>query len=385
MPRDISSIEVTSKVIDLGASVVPLAGVTRAGVVVQHPLQTPGTWLLVIAGILFAFEASPFGSGLRFPPKPSALLWTVFGLGALGVFMLAFARRRLVIATADGQRITLPPTDAQFAAAVTTCIREAIEHGGHGVPHYRIDLRAKNIATLAAAAPGQGSAAHAATAGAPQAAEAAAMPPGFGAGIPQQAGQLPGAGAHAASAQTAHRNPGPGAMIALPAGMPLGGQPAAGGGFTAVREQTGPPTKGSGANGAYRNGAGEVQPGFDRDLVRRLDAVPGQAQAGSAGQLGLGFPAGGAAAMARPAPAPAPDDGGLKDLTALMQLLGRANVQHKEALLDLLRVVEDHKRGGATSREDARAHWQSFAEYVQQYLGNVDGLAEATQRFGRAM
>jgi hypothetical protein len=67
-----------------------------------------------------------------------------------------------------------------------------------------------------------------------------------------------------------------------------------------------------------------------------------------------------------------------------MEHVRRADVQHKEALLDLLRVVDDHYRGRA-SREDALAHWRSFADYVVQYLSDVDGLIAHTERFGRHM
>jgi hypothetical protein len=77
-------------------------------------------------------------------------------------------------------------------------------------------------------------------------------------------------------------------------------------------------------------------------------------------------------------------DDGQHDLAALMEHVRRADVQHKEALLDLLRVVEDYYRGRAT-REDAVAHWRSFADYVVQYLSDVDGLIAYTERFGRHM
>jgi hypothetical protein len=388
MSKDISSIEVTPKIIDLGASVVPLANVTRAGIVVQHPLQSAGTWLLVLAGILLLFEASPFGSELRFPPRPSTLLWIVCGLGGLGVFMLAYARRRLVIATADGQRITLPPTDAQFAAAVTSCIREAVEHGAAGAPHYRIDLGAKTIATLAGPP--------AVAAGTTSAYEAPAALPangGMAHGMP-----------HGSAVSAGLGRSGPPAGIALPPGLGQGTPILAPNGahaapsLSAPREHTGPPTgpgAGPGANGVYRNGGGEPQGAFERDLVRRLDGLTAQSQAAAAPQLGhtgaYGAPPFGAGnpgmpGAVRPGQIAMPvDDGGLGDLALLIQVVERANVQHKDALIDLLRVVEDHKRGGATSREDARAHWQSFAEYVQQYLGNIDGLADATQRFGQVM
>lgn len=380
MSKDITSIEITPKVVDLGASIVPLASVTRAGVVVQHPLQTPGTWLLVIAGVLLAFDASPFGSGLKLLPRPSVLMWMVCGLTSLAVFMLAYARRRFVIATADGGKVVLPQTDAQFSAAVTNCIREAIEHGTAAGPHYRIDLAQKSIATLAPA---------------PAGAVASGAAPGLAAGETGAGASaaivVPGAGAALPGAQGPARAGGFAGMPGL--GMPGGVAGPAGmaaGAFGHVRDTTGPttgPPTGPQANGAYRNGNDAPH---GTDLLRRLDGVIGGQQPQGAPQMnGLGMP--GALPAGRPGgvpgglAAPATDDGGLRDLAFLMQVVDRANLQHKEALLDLLRVVEDHKRGGPTSPEDARAHWQSFAEYVQQYLGNVDGLPEATLRFGRAM
>ena len=80
---------------------------------------------------------------------------------------------------------------------------------------------------------------------------------------------------------------------------------------------------------------------------------------------------------------PARDDGP-QDLAALIEHVRRSDVQHKDALIDLLRVVEDFYRGRG-SREDAVAHWRSFADYVVQYLGDVDGLIAQTERFGRHM
>jgi hypothetical protein len=77
-------------------------------------------------------------------------------------------------------------------------------------------------------------------------------------------------------------------------------------------------------------------------------------------------------------------DEGPHDLASLIEHVQRADLQHKDALIDLLRVVEDFYRGRA-SREDAVAHWRSFADYVVQYLGDVDGLIAYTERFGRHM
>lgn len=72
-----------------------------------------------------------------------------------------------------------------------------------------------------------------------------------------------------------------------------------------------------------------------------------------------------------------------RELDALVAFVVRSDIQHKTALLDLLNVVDDHLKGGATSRGDAVSHWQSFAGYVDQYLGDVDGLLALTRRVGR--
>lgn len=411
MSREISSIEITPKVIDLGSSIVPLAAVARAGVVVQHPLQSMGVRLLGLAGVLLAFEASPFGSGFRFPPKPSVLLWAICVLAALAVFMLAYARRRLVISTVAGESITLPPADAQFAAAVTNCIREGVEQAGAGAIHYRIDLTQRTIASVPpsglrpVSGPHAGEAAHIAPIGVP----------GHGGSGHQPGTQAPIGGATSFALPPANGNTAP--PYQAPAGLPgMGhGQPFA-------RENPGSPTgqpaggaiaahgrPNGAANGAhpYRNGGAEPS-GFDGELARRLDnlSVPAhQAAAQSSYNNGppiasYGLPGGAAAGgqpiaglsglQGRPVATAAPmtlspPDNGLGDLLALIRHVERADVQHKQALLDLLRVVESWRKGGATTREDAMAHWQSFADYVQQYLGTVDGLSEATHRAARGL
>ena len=406
MSREISSLEITPKVIDLGSSIVPLTAVARAGVVVQHPLQSTGSRLLGLAGVLLAFEASPFGSGFRLPPKPSMLLWAICVVAALGVFMLAYARRRLVISTVAGETITLPPADAQFAAAVTNCIREAVEQTGAGTVHYRIDLSQRTIASVppSALTPASvhhaGEAAHAAPSGVPVQGNAG-----------HQTGTHPPAtGAAAFALPPANGNTAP--PYQSPAGLPGLAH-----GVTFAREGTGasngqspgsPHGVHGRSNGAhpYRNGGAEAA-GLDGELARRLDSLAAQAQQGAphssfsgppTGTHGLpgsaptgAQPASGLSGMqGRPVAAPAsltlsPPDNGLGDLLALIRIVERADVQHKQALLDLLRVVESWRKGAGTSREDAMAHWQSFADYVQQYLGSIDGLPEATQRASRGL
>ena len=73
----------------------------------------------------------------------------------------------------------------------------------------------------------------------------------------------------------------------------------------------------------------------------------------------------------------------MRDFQMLMDLVRRSELQHKTALLELLAVVEDYLKGGGTVQEDAVAHWRSFADYVHEYLTEIDGLAPLTDRVGR--
>jgi len=74
-----------------------------------------------------------------------------------------------------------------------------------------------------------------------------------------------------------------------------------------------------------------------------------------------------------------------RDLGALIDLVTESGVQHKETLLQLLRVVDDHVNGGRTGREDALAHWKSFSDYATGYLGEVQGLVPLTERVQRLL
>ena len=76
---------------------------------------------------------------------------------------------------------------------------------------------------------------------------------------------------------------------------------------------------------------------------------------------------------------------GNRDLAQLIDFILRSEIQHKDTLLELLRVVEDHEMGGRTSREDALAHWKSFSDYVIQYLTGVDGLPVLTAQTARSL
>jgi hypothetical protein len=76
---------------------------------------------------------------------------------------------------------------------------------------------------------------------------------------------------------------------------------------------------------------------------------------------------------------------GPHDLDSLVDLVARSSVQHRDTLLQLLRVVDDHVKGGRTGRDDALAHWKSFSDYARGYLGDVQGLLPLADRVQRLL
>lgn len=75
-----------------------------------------------------------------------------------------------------------------------------------------------------------------------------------------------------------------------------------------------------------------------------------------------------------------PVAGDIEKLTAFIE---KRDVPHKDVLIGLLRVVDDHLQGGGTSQTEAAAHWKSFSDYVTQYLGTIEGLSPLTKDVGR--
>jgi hypothetical protein len=70
------------------------------------------------------------------------------------------------------------------------------------------------------------------------------------------------------------------------------------------------------------------------------------------------------------------------EIERLITFLEAREVPHKDALIGLLRVVDDHLMGGGTTRDEATAHWQSFVDYVTQYLSTIQGLSPLTKDVG---
>lgn len=355
-------LEITARVVDLGDRVIQLQHVVSVGHHSVHPLRPAGLIFLAIGLALIVKEVATYGlQAFALQAGGSLPLWIGFGALGISLFFLFYVRRVLSIQTSDGRRVELSAASNEAAVDLIQRVRHAMEAAGGAVTYRQ---------ALPAAAVG------------PTGAEATAVQR-----TAQPAGQPP----HdvAAMGSTPHAPP----FTGEPAGtrtMPAGrhgvgyanghaaapGAPGAGGTPVSI------PESGSIADQAVqayrRAGTGATAPAKQREQTgapeRRL---AGPESAGlSAGTEPLGLPASLPPGYVR--------DDGAQDLNALMEHVRRADVQHKEALLDLLRVVEDHYRGRA-SREDAIAHWRSFADYVVQYLGDVDGLIAHTERFGRHM
>lgn len=342
-----SKLEITAKVVDLGDRVIQLHHIVSAGVHARHPFRILGLLLVaagvaVVAGVGFMNGTAAF----KLQSGGSLPLWIGFGAAGIGLFLSLYARRNLLIRTSDGVRFTLPANDDETATALIRQMRHAMESSGPAASY-----------TQSPGAP--------AILGAPEIA-AVAQKPGAPLGLPQHpqqalvraqphsdVGASQAAGRHTEGYTNGHA--GRGAFgPSGPDGMPLG----------------------EAASPGHRRPAPNQHPSAHAGGVAERRSVIGDPFQQSAAREPLSLPATLPASQVR--------DDGQHDLASLMDHVRRADVQHKEALLDLLRVIEDYYRGRAT-REDAVAHWRSFADYVVQYLSEVEGLMGHTERFGRHM
>ncbi len=344
-------LDITPRVVDLGDRVIQLHHVVSVGRQALYPFRPLGG-LLVLAGFgLIGNELAMRGLlAFRLQSGGSLPLWLGFGATGIGLFLLLYAKRVLMIRTSDGGRVELPSSSDEASAALILRIRHAMEElGGH--PGVR-------SASVPALQPGAGSQAAIPWSGAP-------------AGLPQQ---LP------PSATRPQISVDPGVPQTVPSGRRGEGYAnghAGRGSFGGSATTPEGLSMGDPSAGAYRRAGGSTLPQQGAGVGGGERRLPGgEPVAQAAGREQLALPTAPPAGLAR--------DDGSQELMALMDLVRRADVQHKEALLDLLKVVEDHYRGRA-SREDAIAHWRSFADYVVQYLGDVDGLIAHSERFGRYM
>jgi len=354
-----AKLEITPRVVDLGDRVIQLHHVVSVGRHSVHPLRPAGLVALAIGVGLIGNEAVTQGSAaFTLAADGSAPLWVAFAALGVSLFLLLYVRRVLSIQTSDGRRMELSAASDAAATDLIQRVRHAMEMGGSGAFAYRYGSAPSGVqgASDAAAmsqrsAPASGQPQQDA---ANQSLASSALPASW---EPAGSRTVP-SGRHGGSYTNGHAG-----------GKTLGtGSVSESGSITEQAVQ------------AYRRAGGGTAPPKQREqpttgaAERRL-AGP-ETGASTAGGEPLVLPATLPPGFAR--------DEGAQDLHTLMDHVRRADVQHKEALLDLLRVVEDHYRGRA-SRDDALSHWRSFADYVVQYLSDVDGLIAHTERFGRHM
>lgn len=390
-----SKLEITPQVIDLGDKIIQLHHVVSAGRTAVHPFRLVGFGLIVIGLAMFGIELGLKGAAAFVLTGGGSLpLWLGFVAAGIGLFLSLYARRQLIIRTVDGVGTVLPAESDEAGAAIVLKIRQAME-----------------AAAAASRAPASSMTSYPAPLSSQATPLSAGPVPALGTGemAPPRTGQplgLPPA------AQQSITRSAPPAETTSPHTLPTGRRIEpyvnghAGRGGPSAPPGSGPDAPGHDANPSAQRrqmtspahtfqGANEAQRHAGAGLGGPLGHQEGAAHGSQSGHQGSGpqashqppareplalpttLPAGMLAAAA------SRDDGG-RDLALLVEHVKNADVQHKDALLDLLRVIEDHYRGRA-SREDAVAHWRSFADYVVQYLGEVDGLIAHTERFGRYM
>lgn len=358
-------LEITPRVVDLGDRVIQLHHVVSVGRHSVHPLRPAGLVVMAIGLGLIGKEVATRGAAaFALQAGGSLPLWIGFAALGISIFLLLYVRRVLSVQTSDGRRVELATASETAATDFILRMRHAMELAGGAAVAYRQGLPPSTVQSTGdptvlsqRMAPSSGQA------------RPDTMAAGMAAGPPSHSMQ---AESEPASAKT------------MPAGRHGGGYAnghAGGKGLGSGAAQTEASSITDQALQAYRR-AGS---GTASSKIREQSASAGTERRLAAGPEAT-TPATGSDPLSLPATLPpgfARDDGA-QDLHALMEHVRRADVQHKEALLDLLRVVEDHYRGRA-SREDAVAHWRSFADYVVQYLSDVDGLIAHTERFGRHM
>jgi len=357
-------IEITARTLDFGARVVAVGHITSVTYTRGRPFMGPGLALIALALAGIGYEVALSKGLAAIQAGGSTAIW--LGLVALGVgvFALVYQRRRLVIACADGGKISLPVGREEFAKAFVARLGEAMRADLNAPLHYRVDPKAETIEiltpadlTLPALAPDR---------------------PELRSEGPNGAMGLPMAGGRHAS-QTPVRGNGalphewPASVRSNGHGAPVGTS----GTFTA--NSRGPAQSEPAAAWPPHAGTPDSRIGWPAEGPPFATPLAGGASPKGAATATHGQPH----AEARPSQQPAGATSPRRELDALIALVTRADIPHKRALLDLLAVVDDHLKGGRTERADAVAHWQSFASYVDQYLTGVEGLQALTRRVGR--
>lgn len=355
---------------DFGSLVVRTDTVASVGRSDRHPLRLPGLLLILTAVALVGFEAAFNLAAFSVKAKGSLKIWAACGTAGIGVFCLVYAQRCLVLQLAGGSKVVLRIASQSFTDELLDTLRRALKSRPGQPFHAVADLAAE---TFIETAPEEGASHHQGPlphgpVGAPQHRPAYAPAGSYG----PMAGAYPphnGNGAWPPPQADLHAQarPSPG-----PGGLPNGHAPMHGPGNGAGMHQR--PAPQQHLTPVHSAPVGGQRPPMP---FNGPQASPAVVPAGLNGQPPT---------FASPAlnghPATA---AGNRDLGHLIDFIGRSEIQHKETLLELLRVVEDHELGGRTSREDALSHWKSFSDYVVQYLTGVDGLPLLTAQVARSL
>lgn len=368
-------LEITPDLLDFGSMIVRVGHIASVGKTEHRPLRLVGIPLIIVALALLGYESLFNPAAFSLKARGSTVLWAACGAFAVGLFCLVYAQRCLAIQLAGGARLLLRVGSQTFTDRLIYELRRAMTADAAMPMHIVVDLVEEEIAAGAVeevdahrfephSAQGPHSGAH------PPHHHPQAQGPVFG---PPQGPAHGPAGTHLNGNAHPHPHRGMNGMARGPELAPAGPlshalpmQPA---------QHRGPNGQPVGQlNGAAPSLGPALQPGWQphhlpgaRPPPNGLGPVPHD-PAPHYGPLHAGPPA-----RAMPPPA-------ARDILALIEFVGRSDIQHRDTLIELLKVVEDHEIGGRTSREDARAHWQSFTDYVGEYLGNVDGLPQLTER-----
>ncbi len=378
-------LEITPELLDFGSTIVRVGQIASIGRAEQRPLRLVGVPLILVSCLLLGYELA-FNMRAFTLSKGSTGLWAACGALAIGLFCLVYAQRCLAITLAGGSRVMLRAGSQTFTDRLIYEFRRAMTAAPGSHLHIVVDLDEEEFAAGVVDDAGQHRVEGHVHPGYPSAGQPPQHHgPGTPIGTPHVSGPghlgPPGPLGHAAPVNGvhhapphwgmngAHRGPEPGLAgppahaLPMPAGQP--------------RAAHGP------APGAHLNGAMPAQPA-GQPIWQPHHVPPSRAPvpAGGSHVPHDSGPAAGSLAVAVSRAMPPPPG---RDLASLIEFVARSDIQHRDTLIELLKVVEDHEAGGRTSREDARAHWQSFADYVGKYLGNVDGLAHLTERTGASL
>lgn len=344
------TIHITPKVLDFGTRIVALAHVTSVAITKSRPFMPVGV-VLLLGGIgLIGFEIVQRGL-VELLKGGSTRIWIALVASGLGIFAQVYQRRGLVVSIADGSRVRIDANRNDFCQSLVTRIGEAMLVKPEANLHYVVDVPAQTI-------------------------EIAADGHGHGAMAPVGAGAPPSAGPAEHRAPDRRPLAAPPSNWAPPANWPP--QPQSIPHEAPVARDTSQahaPVNGQAAQSRFSQPA-TIKPytnGSERTLQGAIRAAHGN---------GSGL----TPATAGPIPASAissPPVTGPRDLDMLIDFVSQSEIQHKDALLNLLKVVDDYAKGGPTHRDDAFEHWKSFSSYVHQYLTDIDGLAPLTERAGR--